>query len=83
MIVNSCLLVLYVRAAGGLFVGIFLFVVMSSGSGGGGGEDSFLLMFGHPAPPLPHSGSPTHPSSTSTDSNQQVHKPHLTANLAH
>ena len=97
MILNSCLLVLYVLLVVCLFVFIFkVKVVMSRGSGGGGGGRSLGLMFQdpppashplqtptHPPPPPPSPPSPQQHQHRATDSNQEVHKPHLAANLAH
>ena len=59
MIINSCLLVLYVLLVVCLFVFIFFKVVMSRGSGGGGGGQKSWLDVPRPSPP-------PHPSSTST-----------------
>ena len=79
MLLNSCLLVLYVLLVVCLFVFIFICCDVAGKRwrrGGGGWRRS-------PAPPPLPPPSPQQHQHRATDSNQQVHKPHLTANLAH
>ena len=97
MILNSCLLVLYVLLVVCLFVFVHFFCCHVAGKrwrrggggrgrGGGVGQKSWLDVPKPSPPPPPRPPSPPSPQQhqhRATDSNQEVHKPHLAANLAH
>ena len=81
MILNSCLLVLYVLLVVCLFAFINFFCCHVAGKRwrGGGAKSLGLMFLDAPPPPSPQQQH----QHRATDSNQQAHKPHLAANLAH